>query len=93
MNHAPKCAICGAANAPHGFGYAGQRKDRKSLAILSVCDATGCIDAAVIRWEAANRPIDRNADPSPRDAAEQPQTGSRGGVRGEASVSAQGVLI
>jgi hypothetical protein len=83
-------AFAGLTAGLSALAMRGARKDRPSLARLFVCE--GCRDAATARWAKANPHVARSLGVS-CDADGQPQTGSRGGVRGEASVAAQGVLI
>ena len=64
------CHICGEPIASRGFGFAGFRHERKSNAILWVCEAH--IPVGEARWEDANAGIDRNASaPSPDPRPEQ----------------------
>jgi hypothetical protein len=73
------CNICGEKNAPYGYGFAGFRHERKSEAILRVCQP--CIPVAEVRWKAAN------ANPIAQDAPGRIPTGSRPGVTGQSGKS------
>jgi hypothetical protein len=91
MKHVPKCSICGAKNAPRGYGYGGARADRKSQAVLWACTSQSCLDAAEMRWRAANDPAGRAASQA-RDADVQPQARRGGAVRSGSHDTQQGAL-
>jgi len=69
------CHICGEPIASRGFGFAGFRHERKSNAILWVCEAH--IPVGEARWKAAN------AGPIAQDAAGRIPDGSRQSIAGK----------
>ncbi len=69
------CHICGEPIASRGFGFAGFRHERKSNAILWVCEAH--IPVGEARWKAANAGI------IAQDAAGRLSDGSRQSLAGK----------
>ena len=76
------CNVCGETIAPFGYGFAGFRHERKSNAILWVCEAH--IPVGEARWKAANAGIDRNASAASHDPRPE-QGGEDAGHAGRAS--------